>query len=1007
MDFSTILVVLHSKGMILVTNQSRFVRCIVHISLMECTSKGDMDSYCTSNNSTLRSSLQYESDNVHSSSRSSGDGSSCDDTAALMMGLHIREEGLHSDYTVPTSNLRRYIRDRFASNSDDSRLSELLGGSLSPPINIMVQNVTRSDPPQRERRGDAKHENTLSDVHADQGLDLNSPSLLNELAQQRRRPIFNSATQRKYCGRYGSLQQYSQIPTEDEKVNISIWDGNVPPQHTLSESSRRRGSSSSTISNTSFHIPMYTALSNGTLAPVEANAGLAPAEEAFPFLMFPGEEPFHNPSPPSVSIPPSSHSHDHSASGQWKCCCLQLGTRTMSPHRRRRQQFLSSVYEPEGVEVMLVSNENNSKKHPDTRHAQALVLGCAFAAVWSGCNVTAPNLTSMANDYGFWTEASRDWYLGSVLAIVQTIASLPIAAAVGLLTDVVPSRQKLFVAILIAGALSSALGAISSSSYPLLVLSRWLSGGCMAASVPVAFSLLSDWFDATERNIASSGLTAMMGVGIVGGQVYAGISTKSGKSDSSDWTRAFVASALVQVIFAIFCMYMVHDPIRGGREVALQALMEKHGTAAYDRPLTWSTLRHAIWNNASNTILLWQGFFSSIPWGVMFVFLNDYLSQERGFTVPDATFLVAVFGIGCAAGGIIGGYIGQVIMHRYNRSLLPLFMAISTLIGIVPFLWLLNSSFSNARGIEGISLAAMGGFIASVPSVLVRPCILNVNPPESRGAAMTTSNLLVQLGRGVGPSCLTLIQTFGNYFLASHQEFGDFIGTFVTVPVDRKFAFNVTLIVFWVISALQLLFLMKTLPHDQDAMEADLASYASLKSMALTKHMSQDAGTPPRLLTSSFDNGGSSAVMDSPTRRKALLPLLVSIQERINYFDNVAAQQTLQYVRAGIQEIQFSPFHCHIDSGDNGPLSSPSNEGNEESANTRRALWYDQETMIPPTSGSNFNAYGGHLDDPYWTDETLLSHPPAPPFISGSSNDSDIQRQMTEATPLFTKDRGH
>ena len=50
-----------------------------------------------------------------------------------------------------------------------------------------------------------------------------------------------------------------------------------------------------------------------------------------------------------------------------------------------------------------------------------------------------------------------------------------------------------------------------------------------------------------------------------------------------------------------------------------------------------------------------QGFFANIPWGVMFVFLNDFLSQERGLSVPDATFIVAIFGVGGAVGGILGG----------------------------------------------------------------------------------------------------------------------------------------------------------------------------------------------------------------------------------------------------------------------------------------------------------------------------------------------------------------
>jgi translation initiation factor 4G len=60
-------------------------------------------------------------------------------------------------------------------------------------------------------------------------------------------------------------------------------------------------------------------------------------------------------------------------------------------------------------------------------------------------------------------------------------------------------------------------------------------------------------------------------------------------------------------------------------------------------------------HNQSNGILLRQGLFTSLPWGIIFVFLNDYLSQEKGFSVPDATVMVMLFGIGCAIGGIFGG----------------------------------------------------------------------------------------------------------------------------------------------------------------------------------------------------------------------------------------------------------------------------------------------------------------------------------------------------------------
>lgn len=374
----------------------------------------------------------------------------------------------------------------------------------------------------------------------------------------------------------------------------------------------------------------------------------------------------------------------------------------------------------------------------------------------------APSLTEMAVDFGWSHEQDRDFYLGSVAALVVSVLSIPVAGAIGVWTDFCSSRKLLFCATVFGGALSTTATAYSQT-YVQLLIARWCTGGFMAGSVSTAFPFLGDMFKVSERNAASSGLTASMGLGIILEQVYAG------SSYTVEWSDAFLVSGTIQCILAILCLILVKDPVRGGKEKVLQSMLQA-GTR-YERKLTWSTFYHAVRHNPSNAILLQQGFFSSLPWGVIFVFLNDYLSQERGFSVPDATYLVAIFGIGCAAGGILGGYIGQVVME-IDRSYLPLFMAVTTVLGILPFLALLNSTFTNAHGILGLLCAGLGGMIASLPSVNVRPCLINVNPPESRGASLTAANLLINLGRGVGPSCITLIQFVGN--------------------VDRKFAFNVT-----------------------------------------------------------------------------------------------------------------------------------------------------------------------------------------------------------------------
>ena len=401
------------------------------------------------------------------------------------------------------------------------------------------------------------------------------------------------------------------------------------------------------------------------------------------------------------------------------------------------------------------------QKTHETIHAQSLLLGLAFMAIWSPQNGMAPNLTEIADEFHM-SAAERDLYLGSILAFATGVLSLPLSAGIGILADVY-NRKHLFVLTVAMGGLCSwATGA--SPNYKCLFWARLLNGGFMSGSVPVAFSLLGDLFHTHERNAASSGLTAMMGMGIIGGQVYAGV-----VGSTLGWNHMFYVSAISTIFLAILVFLFVQEPVRGGKEQVLQDMLQQ-GTN-YDRKLTWAGFFHAMRHNKSNAILMWQGFFSSVPWGIIFVFLNDYLSQERGFSVPDATYLVFMFGLGCAAGGVLGGWWGQVF-SVWNRSYLPLFMSATTFLGIFPFVGLLNGSFTNAHGVEAVLYSFAGGLIASLPSVNVRPCIINVNPPETRGAALTAANLIIMMARGIGPSCITLMGAIWH--------------------VNRRFSFNVT-----------------------------------------------------------------------------------------------------------------------------------------------------------------------------------------------------------------------
>jgi len=371
------------------------------------------------------------------------------------------------------------------------------------------------------------------------------------------------------------------------------------------------------------------------------------------------------------------------------------------------------------------------------------------------------------------------------------------------------------------------------------------------------------------------------------GQVYAGM-----VGPSYGWWEPFYVSCIVTLTAATLVLFFVREPIRGGKEEVLQDML-RQGTK-YDRKLSWKGFIHAMRHNRSNVILMWQGFFSSIPWGIIFVFLNDYLSVNRGMSVQDATMLVAVFGIGCACGGVLGGYWGQQLQSR-NRSLLPLFMSFTTFIGIVPFLFLLDSKF-NYAGVLAITYSFLGGCIESLPSVNVRPCLINVNPPETRGAALTAANLIINVARGVGPSFITIMQAIWG--------------------ADRQVSFNVTLAFFWTLTAIQLLFLAKTLPEDQDAMNSELAEYAEAAVKAARGNLL-------------LDDGGS----------------LVSIEDRMTSFSHLGARESIIFVENTFREIgdeirTMKHFSC----GDHEETIPEDDEmDSEELREEQRRLWVHQQ----------------------------------------------------------------
>lgn len=125
---------------------------------------------------------------------------------------------------------------------------------------------------------------------------------------------------------------------------------------------------------------------------------------------------------------------------------------------------------------------------------------------------------------------------------------------------------------------------------------------------------------------------------------------------------------------------------------------------------------------------------------------------------------------------------------------------------------------------------------------------------------------------------------------------------------------------FWTLTAIQLLFLARTLPRDEDAMEAELAQYAA----------------------AALERTQGPAQEDDST--------MVSIEDRMISFDGSAARESMRFVGVAIREmsaeILSGPFHC----GNDDRADEEEDENDNDDDDTfdladRRKLWIQQQEV--------------------------------------------------------------
>jgi predicted MFS family arabinose efflux permease len=373
-----------------------------------------------------------------------------------------------------------------------------------------------------------------------------------------------------------------------------------------------------------------------------------------------------------------------------------------------------------------------------------------------------------------------------------TILGAAVSIIWGYLTDK-KNRKLLFVSSILLAQIPCLLTAFVQNYQQFFIL-RILTGIGVGVSFPTIFSLIGDLYGEKERASAVTWMVTVIGLGQIVGQLLGGY-----LGPSLGWRFPFIVSALPGLVVLPFFFFFVSEPRRGATEESLKALID--GGYVYSRTMKLSDYLQLV-KVKTNVYLFVQGLVGTIPWGAIPLFLVKFLSEDRGFSIGEATTVFLFFGIGTTIGTILGGLWGGALFRR-KASYLPLLCSATTfagaLSGMLIFILPLGKNL-----LLTLSLGLLASFIASVTNPNVKTMLLDVNVPENRGSIFSIFNLTDSVGTG----------------------FGKFIGGLLSVAIGMGAALSISAAM-WIPCALLLVLISYIFSSDIHRMQEKLQFAAS------------------------------------------------------------------------------------------------------------------------------------------------------------------------------------
>jgi predicted MFS family arabinose efflux permease len=280
--------------------------------------------------------------------------------------------------------------------------------------------------------------------------------------------------------------------------------------------------------------------------------------------------------------------------------------------------------------------------------------------------------------------------LVSVTSLVAAVASLPF----GVLADRVNRTRVLGLAILLWGV--AMLWSATASSFGDLLVARLALGGVTAAAGPFVASLVGDYFPGSERG-------RVYGFILAGELVGAGVGfAVTGDIARLSWQAALVVLALPAFVLAWLVVRMPEPP-RGALDAAAdtpqttaaQELARERGIEPHPelvlredpRRLNLLDAARYVLRIRTNVVLIIASACGYYFLAGVQTFGVEFTTHQYGIDQALANLLLLVIGGGAVAGVLLGGTIGDMLLHRgylRGRILVSAIAATATVVLFMP-----------------------------------------------------------------------------------------------------------------------------------------------------------------------------------------------------------------------------------------------------------------------------------------------------------------------------------